>query len=107
MAIVRYNTVATLEEAARDIDKVFGSRTADRKPELVIALVQALVLDEMTDNIDELGPKLRSDHPLMGETFHGIERALTEISYALGGGPDRQFQKDLDQALRESERNRD
>lgn len=81
------NARDNLKFAVEHIDHVFGPGYAKAHPELVAAFIQA---DGMSDaaemicrSLDCVAENVRSDHPLMGETFDGLKGALEWIASAI------------------------
>ena len=82
------------------IDKIFGEGYAAKHPELVGAFIQTCAADfhamYMTNTLDNHNEilvgisgkleALRTDHPLMGETFSGLTEAIQNIAAMLANG---------------------
>lgn len=80
------------------IDRKFGKGYAAKHPELVGAFMTASAIDMGTaviaraiqnelnvvaQAIENTSANLRSDHPLLGETFDGVASALNDIAMAI------------------------
>lgn len=76
-----------LKFAVEQIDHVFGTSYAKTHPELVAAFIHVegtyAAAKLISDSLDSVAENVRSDHPLMGETFEGLRGALEEIASAL------------------------
>jgi len=84
--------------AIQDIDELLGKGYAKSHPELIAAYMQtsaadlgAAVIARSVETLSErlnaslsgLVENVRSDHPLQGETFHGLTEALNAIAQAI------------------------
>ena len=77
-----------LKSGVQQIEELFGHGYAKAHPEIIAALLQYNRLHEVAhrlcQSLDSLAENVRSDHPLMGETFRGLQTALEEIASAIG-----------------------
>jgi hypothetical protein len=73
-----------IKDAIDTIDKWLGKGYAKQHPELIGAFIQGCATLGLAATIRGLGEYVRSDHPLQGETFRGIEDALGNIANAIG-----------------------
>ncbi len=92
-----------LMNAIQDIDKRLGDGYAETHPDLIAAYMKVAAMDlgaaslakEIGESISEAGleigqaisglsESLRSDHPLQGQTFDGLESSLREIANQTG-----------------------
>ena len=69
-----------MDEAVKAIDEKFGCGFARRNPSLIAAHMHAAGLVSISSSLFELKDSLRSDHPLQGQTFSGLESALQSIA---------------------------
>jgi hypothetical protein len=72
-----------INDAIETIDRYLGKGYAKAHPELVGSFIQGCATLRLATTIRGLGEYLRSDHPLQGETFRGIEEALNNIGNAI------------------------
>jgi hypothetical protein len=81
------NVREDLKFAVENIDHVLGSGYAKAHPELIAAFIHADGLAQagyaIRNSIDNLAENIRTDHPLMGETFVEITQALGWIASAI------------------------
>jgi hypothetical protein len=81
------NAREDLKFAVEQIDHVFGTGYAKAHPELVAAFIHADGMAHAAHvigtSIDGLAENVRSDHPLMAETFSGITQALEDMADAI------------------------
>lgn len=83
-------TVGSLmDESFVDAKTIVGKANPDAASRVVVAMaiiygsqVIARAIEAGFNNLSS-SENLRSDHPLMGETFSGISEALTEIAEAI------------------------
>ena len=75
----------------KHLDSTYGKGFAERNPQLVGHLVIAAAIEEVgsqiSSKIEGLHDSLRTDHPLMGETFEGISKAIQGLADALTNSP--------------------
>jgi hypothetical protein len=74
--VYAYDYMAT---ALRMIDDLLGEGYAKAHPELIAAYMITAGLARVAADISSLAEPLRSDHPLQGETFGGIEDAIRSL----------------------------
>ena len=96
-----------LMHAIRDINELMGEGAAEKYPQIVAAMIQAAATDggatviakqvrlgfsdlgevvaEIHLSLDNVAENVRSDHPLMAESFEGLEGALRSIAEMLKG----------------------
>src|SRR6266576_3671821 len=81
------NARDNLKFAVEQIDHVFGTGYAKTHPELVAAFIHADGMCEAAEmiarSLDCVAENVRSDHPLMAESFSGMTQALEWIASAI------------------------
>jgi hypothetical protein len=79
------------KEICQHLDSTYGKGFAEKNPQLVGHLVMAAAIDEaglqIASKIEGLNDSLRTDHPLMAETFDGISNAVQSVADALNKSP--------------------
>jgi len=80
-------SVDNFRHISEQLDKLQSKGFAAKNPELVGRLVLAAAIDGAGDaiakSLNSLQDSLRTDHPLMGETFSGITDSIADVAQSI------------------------